>query len=106
MIMSNTPVTPDKPRNKWQLKTLIEILPILVALTVFFSYTTIKKVPGTTLVTPLTEVLGVVPIWVTILMGLITLVGFSGMAWLLYLFSRAPISPDGSSDEVEFDGSR
>jgi hypothetical protein len=39
-------------------------------------------------------------------MGLIFGVGLLGMGWLIYLFSRAPISPDGESyldpaDEVK-----
>lgn len=88
-----------KPRQKWPLKTLIEILPIIIALTALFSYTTIKNVSGVDLITPLAQVLGGVPLWVTILMGLIALVGTLGMVWLIYIFSRAPVNPDGSSEE-------
>ena len=82
-------------RRKWPLKTLIEILPIIIALTVFFSYSTIKQVSDVALVTPLAEVFGQVPLWIVLLMGLIFGVGVLGMGWLIYLFSRAPISPDG-----------
>jgi hypothetical protein len=89
----------NKPRSKWPLKTLIEILPIIIALTAIFSYSTIKNVTDVDLITPLEQVLGGVPIWVAGLMGLIAIVGFFGMIWLIYIFSRAPISPDGSSDE-------
>lgn len=88
-----------KPRRTWPLKTLIEILPIIIALTALFSYTTIKNVSGVDLVTPLAQVLGGVPVWVAILMGLIALVGTLGMGWLIYIFSRAPVDPDGSSEE-------
>jgi phosphate/sulfate permease len=92
---------PPQRKSKWPLKTLIEILPIIIALTVFFSYSTIKNVSHVTLVTPLSQVLGEVPLWVAVLMGLIALVGLLGMGWLLYIFSRAPIAPDGSSDSEE-----
>ena len=102
MNMSNMPATNqsvDRSRKKWPLKTLIEIIPIIVALTAIFSYSTIKNVSNVNLVTPLEEVLGGVPIWVAGLMGLVALVGIMGMGWLIYIFSRAPISPDGSSEE-------
>lgn len=93
-----TPIEETKPKKRWPLKTLIEILPILIALTVFFSYSTIRNVSDVSLVTPLSEVLGGVPLWVAGLMGMITLVGFLGMGWLIYLFSRAPVAPDGSDE--------
>jgi len=102
MNTSNIPAAKqgvDKPRKKWPLKTLIEIIPIIVALTAIFSYSTIKNVSNVSLVTPLGEVLGGVPIWVVGLMGLVALVGTLGMAWLIFLFSRAPVSPDGSDEE-------
>jgi len=86
-------------RKKWPLKTLIEILPILIALTAVFSYTSIKNVSNVALVTPLEQVLGGVPIWVAVLMGLITITGTLGMIWLIYIFSRAPVAPDGSDEE-------
>lgn len=86
-------------RRKWPLKTLIEILPIVIALTAVFSYSTIRNISDVALITPLQEVLGGVPLWVAGLMGLITLVGVLGMGWLIYIFSRAPVAPDGSSDE-------
>lgn len=89
----------SKTRKKWPLKTLIEILPIVIALTVFFSYSTIKNVTNQKLVTPLQEVLGGVPIWVAGLMGMITIFGVLGMLWLMYIFTRAPVSPDGSDEE-------
>jgi hypothetical protein len=78
---------------------LIEILPVIIALTVFFSYSTIKRVSDVALVTPLQEILGVVPVWVAGLMGLIALVGGCGMVWLIYIFSRAPINPDSTTEE-------
>jgi hypothetical protein len=88
----------DKPRPKWPLKTLIEILPLIIALTAIFSYSTIKNVTQVDLVTPLDQVLGGVPWWVVGLMGLIALVGTLGMGWLIYIFSRAPVAPDGSDE--------
>jgi hypothetical protein len=88
----------DKPRPKWPLKTLIEILPLLIALTAIFSYSTIKNVTQVELVTPLSQVLGGVPTWVAALMGLIALVGTLGMGWLIYIFTRAPVAPDGSDE--------
>jgi len=101
MNMSNlsTSQKADKPKKKWPLKTLIEIIPIIVALTAVFSYSTIKNVSNVNLVTPLEEVLGGVPIWVAGLMGPVALVGMLGMGWLIYIFSRAPITPDGSNEE-------
>lgn len=91
--------TEKKSGKKWPLKTLIEILPVIIALTAIFSYSTIKNVTSVDLVTPLEEVLGGVPIWVAGLMGLIAIVGALGMIWLIYIFSRAPVNPDGSNDE-------
>jgi hypothetical protein len=88
----------DKPRQKWPLKTLIEILPLIIALTAIFSYSTIKNVTQVDLVTPLDQVLGSVPGWVAGLMGLIALVGMLGMGWLIYIFTRAPVAPDGSDE--------
>jgi hypothetical protein len=102
MNMSNMPAPQqglDKPRKKWPLKTLIEIIPIIVALTAIFSYSTIKNVADVKLVTPLEEVLGGVPIWVAGLMGLVALVGLLGMGLLIFIFSRAPVAPNGSDDE-------
>ena len=87
-----------KSRKKWPLKTLIEILPIIIALTAVFSYSTIKNVTDVDLVTPLEEVLDGVPIWVAGLMGMIVIVGTLGMIWLIYIFSRAPVAPDGSDE--------
>jgi len=89
----------QETRSKWPLKTLIEILPVIIALTAVFSYSTIKRVSDVVLITPLTEVLGGVPVWVAGLMGLILMVGLLGMAWLIYIFSRAPIASDGTADE-------
>lgn len=91
--------TEKQPRKKWPLKTLIEILPLIIALTAIFSYSTIKNVTDVDLVTPLEEVLGGVPIWVAGLMGMIAIVGGLGMMWLIYIFSRAPVAPDGSDEE-------
>jgi hypothetical protein len=71
----------------------------MIALTAIFSYSTISNISDVALITPLRDVLGGVPLWVAGLMGLITLVGILGMSWLIYLFSRAPVAPDGSSDE-------
>ena len=100
MNMSN-PSSEEQPvKRKWPLKTLIEILPVLIALSVFFNYSTIKNVSNVALITPLQEVLGAVPGWVAGLMGLILLVGVLGMSWLVYIFSRAPIAPDGSNEEA------
>lgn len=93
------PVVTDKPRPKWPLKTLIEILPLIIALTAIVSYSTIRNVSNVALVTPLQEVLGGVPIWVAGLMALVALVGMLGMGWLIYIFSRAPVSPGGSDEE-------
>ena len=89
----------DQPRKKWPLKTLIELLPIIIALTAIFSYSTIKNVSNVSLVTPPEVVLGGVPLWVAGLMGLVALVGLLGMGWLVYIFSRAPVAPDGSDEE-------
>jgi ABC-type phosphate transport system permease subunit len=89
----------EKSRKKWPLKTLIEILPIIIALTAIFSYSTIKNVSRVKLVTPLAEVLGGVPIWVAGLMGLVALVGLLGMTWLIFIFTRAPLAADGRDEE-------
>lgn len=88
----------EKPRLKWPLKTLIEILPLIVALTAIFSYSTIKAVTNIDPIAPLSGVLGGVPVWIALLMGMVALVGVLGMGWLIYIFSRAPVSPDGSDE--------
>ncbi|MCL4301840.1 MAG: hypothetical protein KJ077_39460 [Anaerolineae bacterium] len=93
-----SPAKTDKPRPKWPLKTLLEILPIIIALTALLSYSTIRNVTNVALVTPLAEVLGGVPLWVAGLMGLVALVGVMGMGWLIFIFSRAPVAPDGSDE--------
>ena len=91
--------TKDKSSKKgWPLKTLIEILPLFIALTAIFSYATIKNVTDVDLVTPLSEVLGGVPFWVAGLMGSIFIVGTLAMIWLVYIFTRAPVAPDGSDE--------
>ena len=87
-----------KTKRKWPIKTLIEILPVIIALTAIFSYSTIRNVTDVALITPLHEVFGAVPLWVAGLMGLILLVGLLGIGWLIYLFSRAPVAPDGSTE--------
>lgn len=97
--LASSTTSEEKKRRKWPIKTLIEFLPLLIALTALFSYNTIKKVNDAPLVTPLNEIIGVVPVWVVGLMGLIAFVGLSGIVWLVYLFSRAPIAPDSSTDE-------
>lgn len=96
--MSST-LPAKKKRSRWPLTTLIEILPVIIALTVFLSYTTIKGVTTETLVTPLTTVLSAVPLWVVILMTLILVIGTSGIVWLIYIFTRAPVAADGSEAE-------
>lgn len=90
---------PGQKKSRWPLTTLIEILPIIIALTIFLSYTTIKGVTAVALVTPLATVLKAVPLWVALLMALILLVGTSGMVWLVYIFTRAPVAADGSEAE-------
>lgn len=100
MNNSNLPVAEgQKTRRRWPLKTLIELLPLLIALTAIFSYSTIRNVTNVALITPLEDVLGGVPLWVAALMGMIVLVGVLGMGWLIFLFSRAPVAPDGSDEE-------
>ena len=102
MSMSSAPLDAPKTKKKssrWPLTTLIEILPVIIALTIFVSYTTIKGVTTVRLVTPLSQVLQVVPLWVVILMTLILLVGTTGMVWLIYIFTRAPVSSDGGEAE-------
>ncbi len=91
--------SPKAKKKKWPLKTLIEIFPLFIALTAIFSYSTIKNVSDAPLVTPLTELLGSVPFWVAGLMGLIAITGTLGMIWLIYIFTRAPVTAD-SSDEA------
>ena len=90
----------DRPdKKKWPLKTVIEILPIIIALTAVFSYSSIRNVTEVDLITPLEEVLGGVPLWVAGLMLMILLTGTLGMGWLMYVFTRAPVAPDGSDEE-------
>lgn len=88
----------DTSRPKWSLKTLIEVLPVIIALTAIFSYSTIRNVTTVDLVTPLGQVLSGVPGWVVGLMGLILVLGLCGMGWLIYIFRRALVASD-SHDE-------
>ena len=87
-----------KKTVKWPLKTFIEILPVIIALSVLFSYRTIKQDSDIVLFTPVAEVFSQVPWWITALMGLILTVGVLGMGWLIFIFSRAPINHDSSND--------
>jgi phosphate/sulfate permease len=98
-IITSTLSREPKKRSKWPLKTLIEILPVIIALTALFSYSTIRNITDVALITPLNEVLEATPFWVAGLMGLILLVGCLGIGWLIYIFSRAPVAPDGSADD-------
>ncbi|ETW94805.1 MAG: hypothetical protein ETSY1_33280 [Candidatus Entotheonella factor] len=88
----------QKSRRTWSLKTLIEILPVIIALTALFSYTTIRNVTTVDLVTPLSQVLAHMPVWVAVLMGLIAVSGILGMIWLMYIFCRAPVAPHGGHE--------
>ena len=95
--MNTNKVEPEvnrKRKKKFPFKTLIEILPLIIALTALFSYNTIKSVSDVELITPLSTVLGSVPLWVATLMALVTLLGILGMGLLIYIFARAPISLD------------
>ena len=83
------------PRRRWPLQTLIEMLPVVIALTAVFSYSSIRNSTNVALVTPLSQVLQAVPVWVVGLMGLVCLVSLCGMGWLIYLFSRAPVDAAG-----------
>jgi hypothetical protein len=89
----------EKPHPKWPLKTLIEILPLIVALTAVFSYSTIKGVTKVDPIAPLSATLGGVPLWIALLMGSVAVIGVLGMGWLIYIFSRAPVAPDGSDED-------
>ena len=82
-------------KKRWQWKTLIEILPVLIALTIFFSYRTIRGVTDIPLFTPLMTVVDQVPGWVVLLMVLIAFVGFTGMMWLIFLFTRSALMGEG-----------
>ena len=86
----------EKPRLKWPLKTLIEILPIFYAISGIFTYAAVET--DVSLVTPFQEVFVGVPLWVAGLMGLVAVVGFAGWVWIIYVFSRAPVAPDGSDE--------
>lgn len=88
-----------KPHKKWPLRTLIDILPVIIALTALLSYATIRNVTNVHLVTPLQQILAAVPVWVAGLMALIAVVGTLGMLWLIYIFTRAPVAPDGRDDD-------
>ena len=72
-MSTNNPDPPlaedEASRRKWPLKTLVEILPIIIALTAIFSYSTIRNVTHVALITPLTEVIGGVPWWVAALIS-------------------------------------
>ena len=76
-------------RPKWRLRTLIEILPIIIALTALFSYRTVTNRMDVDLVTPIAIVLAGVPLWVAGLMLLVASVGILGMGWLIYIVIHA-----------------
>ena len=91
---------PSSRRGRLPLRRLIEVLPVLIALTALFSYTTIRGVDeGSELVTPPRELFGAVPGWVGALMLLVALVGVGGMGWLLYVYTRAPVVADGEGEQ-------
>jgi hypothetical protein len=79
-------------RGRFPLRRLIEVLPVLIALTALFSYTTIRGVDeGLRIVKPPAELFGSVSAWVGTLMILVACVGVGGMSWLLYVYTRAPV---------------
>ena len=101
-IMIDTKSTPtsdqDKPRKRWSRKTIIEIIPIVMALTALLTFGVAKNVTDVELLTPLTRVVTTLPLWGTVLMALVMAIGVTGIILGIYIFSRAPVSPDGSDE--------
>lgn len=101
--MSDQPQPPSAetkaPRKRWPLKTVLEIFPIFMALSALLTFGTTKKVSDVQLLTPLKQVVGGLPWWATLLMVAAMLVGVLGIIWVTYIFSRAPVAPDGSDDQ-------
>ncbi|MEI2613148.1 MAG: hypothetical protein V9G20_31295 [Candidatus Promineifilaceae bacterium] len=100
--MNEQPATNPEPkpsRKRWPLKTMLEVFPIFMALSALLTFGTTKKVSDVQLLTPLKQVVGVLPLWATVLMVAAMLVGILGIIWATYIFSRAPVAPDGSDDQ-------
>ncbi|MFN8446841.1 MAG: hypothetical protein U0175_38965 [Caldilineaceae bacterium] len=95
----NTPVDPSKPRKHWPFKTVLEVFPIFMALSAMLTFGTTRKVSDVELLTPLSRVVSALPWWATLLMGGTMLVGIVGIVWVTFIFSRAPVAPDGSDEE-------
>ena len=88
-----------EPRKHWPFKTVLEVFPIFMALSALLTFGTTRKVTGVELLTPLSRVVSVLPWWATLLLAGTMLVGLVGIAWVTFLFSRAPVAPDGSDEE-------
>ena len=87
--MSSSPTeTSTRSRLTKAVRRLIEILPVLIALTALFSYRAIDGLAGEVLATPLGEVVRAVPPWVNVLMLLTAFTGLAGMLWLIIVFAR------------------
>lgn len=88
-----------EPRKHWPFKTVLEVFPIFMALSAMLTFGTTRKVSGVELLTPLSRVVSALPWWATLLMGGTMVVGIIGIVWVTFLFSRAPVAPDGSDEE-------
>ena len=103
MIMNEHELTPvpnsAESRKRWPLKTIIEVIPIIMALSALFTFGVAKRVTDVRLLTPLNEVVAGLPLWATILLALVMTIGVVGIGWGIFIFSRAPVAPDGSDDE-------
>jgi hypothetical protein len=89
----------NKPRKHWPLKTLVEIIPIFMALSALLTFGWAQRVTGAELLTPLNRVITALPWWATLLMVAVMAIGVLGIVWVTYIFSRAPVAPDGSDEE-------
>jgi hypothetical protein len=92
--------TPEEeaPRLHWPVKTAIEVIPIIMAMTALFTWGFAKRTTDVKLLTPLSTVTSALPWWGTVVMALVGLIGITGIIWATYLFSRAPMAPDGSDE--------
>ena len=111
--MSSRPTEPASTRSRLFKagRRLIEILPVIIALTALFSYRAIDGLTDQVLATPIGQVVQAVPPWVNVLMLLTAFTGLAGMFLLIMVFARpasvagrAAVTPGPASAESEVAG--
>ncbi len=89
----------EKERKRWPLKTVIEVFPIFMALTALLTFGTARRAGQGEVLTPLSRMTDSLPLWSILLLAGCFAIGIFGIIWATWVFSRAPVAPDGSDDD-------